>query len=435
MTPTASLSQLSKAELQVGPERGFRYRLTVNGREIPDRNVLSLTVNYAKDGTSAAEFEVRSDLRGLDDAAVKVEAGYGRRLATYFDGYLFRPGYRRRTATTEAEAHGPFKSLSNQSFDKPARYVGSYLDSFFADLSRRAGRYAPRLTVLGGRDYQIQDAIFAGETTLLEGADSVAGPAGYVYCDRPGHQILVMPKPRPGAGSLGGRVHYTPHHYEPGDFDPQPTGEGPYHKVAVFKRDASGKELLRVDALVANRGLLVPPPTNRIYWVTDFDGDAASALQVAHDTATALGDGIFAGRFSVGANPELFQWDGFSCEVWEAGFATVYSCMVEEITLDAKAKDTTISYVAVRTAERPLPAPGGAPVALSPYVVRFPEDRPPFGIFGTATSLYLDPQADPNDWIGVDEADASSVWFDPALAPTGVSGTDAAGNPFIEATP
>lgn len=410
----AVIGQVSRQLVHAG-DTAWDWKVLVGGRPVGEAR--TARVSYDDQGVGSLDLAVAGDLTRPNRVGADVRAygGYGGSLVEWFTGKLDKPAYDPDTRMTTAGAYGVSGMLARRYFDQPARYQGATFQSFFADLNSRLMDPRTRIEVKNGARIAMEDSVFSGENALLEAVTSVIEPAEYRICDRPGWTMLVVPRPRPGAG-VRAKATFGADQFAPGDPKIVPSDGGPYFKVVAFRRDEQGQEIVRDEKKITNRGPYKPSP-NEIYWLSDFQGTQQEAQQSVEDTARALEIDSFKGTVTdVAPNPELHLYDQVHLLVEEDRPASspdvlcTYAAIITEIEIDLLASMMSFSFEALRTEERERRAPIRVP-PLSPYVMPAPGPDTAFGLSGDGLYARLDHE---EPYFGVD---AGGMWIDPAASP------------------
>lgn len=426
-TPSATLDvgQVSRQLVHAG-DTAWDWKILIGGRPVSEARAAS--VSYDDQGVGTADLIVSGDLTRPNQvgADVRVFCGYGNSLIEWFTGKLGKPVYDSATQTTSAGAYAISGMLARRYFDQPARYQGATFQSFFADLNARLMDPRTRIEVKNGARIAMEDSVFSGENALLEAATSVVEPAEYKISDMPQWTMLVIPRPRPGAG-VRAKATFGADQFAPGDPKIVPSDGGPYYKVVAFRRDDQGQEIVRAEQKITNRSPHRPSP-NEIYWLPDYQGTQLEAQQTALDTARALEIDSFKGTVTdVAPNPELHLHDPVHLLVEEdrpgnlPDVLCTYAAIITEIEIDLLASMMSFSFEALRTGERERQAPIWVP-PRSPYVMPTPGPDTAFGLSADGLYARLDHE---EPYFGVD---AGGMWIDPAASP----GTTEAGEDPLE---
>lgn len=427
---SVTLGELALRQVHVGAAAPTRY-LFIGGENFSSR-LDSVSAEFDPDsGGSGMSIQVKDSLEGLEDAPVTLYVGYGGRTTAYFVGRLQEPSSLKEG---RASAYGPFKLMADQYFGETVRYRGVSIGYVLRDIGQRAGFGNGMVEILRGDSYMVEALDFTEETSLGEAAKAAADPANFVFYDRPNFRRAAMPAPRPGSGGKA-KFHYSERNYPKGQFTTTEAREGHYSKVIVFRRDDNGNNVVRAVAPVPNRGFYTPP-ANRVFYVPEFPGDAASASQEAYEIADRLAFGELG--FSLGGiwiNPELELFDSITTERTEirrppladkrpgkeqrkGKWLVTYRCLLDApLTLKVSRTEHHMSLGggAVQIAERKLPDPIRLRLATTPGLITQKLKINPIGTDSTGfwydSALAKDENGAP--WIGLD---ATGAWIDPAKA-------------------
>lgn len=370
-------------------------------------------VSFDRDGAGVLALEVETDLRGMDRAPVSVVCGYDDELYEYLTGDLAKPSYDPYTGVTTVEAYGVLGRMGQQYFGELLTFQGVGLRGFFGSIL--ALLYDPRLRIdVKGDNPALQDTIMPPESTLREGAAAVLEGFDYVMRERAGFGLVVAPRPRPAALGKYAAV-FGPNYDEPGQPKIDPTGDGPYAKVIVHRRDEAGNEVVWAESAITNSGHYKPRP-NEIYWIHDFDGDQASAQSTASVTARALTIDGYSGKMeNATPRPDLLVDDPVLFERIEEGSGARrrrYASVITEMELDLVGETWSPSFDALRVYDEEI-AESLAPATLSPYAIpaegsvhttAFGEDGE--GLYFRVGSGEL--------YVG---EDSEGMWIDPTISP------------------
>lgn len=426
----------------------WRWEVFIGARRY--RNAERARVFYGKDGSGVLDFAVEADLSGMTRAPVRVMCGYEggagetAELTEWFTGDLGKPSYDPGTGVSEVEAYGILGAMGRQYFDKPTTFQGVTLRGFFGKIRALLYDARARIDVRSG-GLSIEDTVFPGEDHLREGAEAILEGFDHVMRERPGFGLIVTPRPRPAA--LG---KYTAVFSEPDYPVGQPkivqSGEGPYAKVIVYRRNESGVEVVRAEAKVTQNGAYKAKP-NEIYPVPDFDGDQATAQSVASSTANALVIDGFSGRLEdFSPNMDLLvdspvllkrveREPGSRASLGFAGtrrsYNRHYAAVITTAEIDLKEISMTVSFDALRIKDEEIPS-RQVPLPPSPYAI--PAEGTVFATpFGTGEYGRLYFRRGSNfPYAG---EDAAGLWVDPSLAENGEVGVDEYGRIFVEVSP
>ncbi|WP_273845381.1 hypothetical protein [Rubrobacter calidifluminis] len=308
--------------------------------EIGGKDVTPLVNSFsgtyaASGGSSTMEIEVqRGSLSRVQGQMCRLFVGYGDpdSYVEYFTGKIEEPKSNPFSRTDTATVYGPYAEMGEPaSMMEDVDYSGWTVEQVMLDLGERSNQNPRFLEVRGGRVEVIDQDIVAAETAPYEVASSITDAMNFVLSDRPKYRRLVMPRPRPGSTGRA-KATYTPDDVQSEeDFTIEPLNAVLYAKVIVMRRADDGSYPVWREAAVANRGVLLKPPPNHVFWVTDYPGTNAQAGDKAAQEAMWLSRVAWSWHLQdIALNPDLLLYDSVYLEREAEGVHETYVALLED---------------------------------------------------------------------------------------------------------